>query len=540
MPDNLVNYKYYIKLSMVISIDSFSEKGILIFLDFIFRNNKMTSPIELVSYLLMSLLLFNYFFPFLIGLVELAKVVWKGTYYFTENLGPLTEGTNNKIVCKTLLPGISIFGLILIPTFSIAVINGPDTEKIVEILDRHDSDFRMPLKIFDDIITGFNENKTDAHFFLHSTPESLIHRNRSLIKYIHNSERLENFYEICLTGFKSMLKTWKIDGTYQSIDYNFAKVGFDAFGKAFFGLDNMNFDNLYKMNKALEYALNNGRPCSNLFYKLPDCLKFLMPAQKLTYDANKIYASVSKELLEMNKENIFATENYTRHIIEQIAEMNSGDPKDYVSHPDVYPSSPLLYTGSNNITASLAYLTLNLFSEKHDYSKVIETLQNEIKSNEYDSKCLKEVQRSKILENAYLETLRLWRPVGVFVKFFNSAVVIDKQILPKNTLFAICPSSMLKDPDHWGVDTEIFRPERFEDMGISGKNPKKYPFGAFGLGPRSCPGYAIAYPACLAFFVALFGGDYKFVVDENNPDQSVFRVKSGTNRMPQSFKVKVI
>lgn len=58
----------------------------------------MTSPIELVSYLLMSLLLFNYFFPFLIGLVELAKVVWKGTYYFTENLGPLTEGTNNKIV----------------------------------------------------------------------------------------------------------------------------------------------------------------------------------------------------------------------------------------------------------------------------------------------------------------------------------------------------------------------------------------------------------------------------------------------------------
>lgn len=486
------------------------------------------------SYLFLGIFIFILYRlrNFLSGLGELAKLYWKGSYYFIDNLGPEAQRSGDGVFYKTLLPEVQLFGWTIIPTFSVGMINGHYHEQIVELMQNHDPLFRMPLDIFKHLMPDYETNQTDAHFFIHSTPESLRDRNRSIIPYIHNSERLEKLYDYCETNFEKVFSQWT---TYQSLDYNLSKVVFEGVNKIFSGLENMNFDHVYQMNKIVEHALNNGRPCSPLFYRLPECLKFLMPGQNLIYKASKVYADTSRELLGMNKESIFATDNYSRYIITQLSQVHGGKAEDYITHSNVFVSSPLLYLGLNNIIGSLANMIIHLYSSN---SQLIERLRKEVQT--LDPKNLKEAQTSKFLEWAYLEALRLMRPVGYFPRFLSKATPYGDQMLPKNLLFVLCPNNTLTNPNIWGPDVETFRPERFKDMNIEAKNPKKYPFNQFGLGPRSCPGYAIAYVIALSFFSAFFKTSQSFVLDAQNPPINLLNYKSATNRMPTEYRAKIV
>lgn len=98
----------------------------------------------------------------------------------------------------------------------------------------------------------------------------------------------------------------------------------------------------------------------------------------------------------------------------------------------------------------------------------------------------------KYLEMVLNESLRLFPPVpGLSCRQASAELVLNSGLRVERGVNVI-PSvySIHRDPIHWGLDADKFRPERFEMLDESELNSAK--FMPFGLGPRNCIGKALA------------------------------------------------
>lgn len=475
---------------------------------------------------ILCLILASFYWRFVVstvvGLYNLVKLMIKGPRYFTQDLAPQTMQQSDSIICKSLLP----CGLL-----NIGIINGPDGNSVVHLLNSHDdSEFRMTLNIFKHIVPGFIENKTDASFFIRSDKAAFLDRQRSLIPYARNPRLLAQMFDQAGIEFRLLLDDWAKQKTSQSIDYNITQVIFRVISRVFFGLDKMDFEKVYRTNKLIEEALNFG--------SIPNRFRFLSSSQQLVLRASQAYTETYRELLEMNAESILASDNYTSYIVRQCAELkNSKNIRDYISHDDVLASSPLLYLGIANITASLGHL----FLQYHQPGKTtyLQALRDEIQ--QLPSETLEAAQASRLLETHYLEIVRLTRPASMVTRMTSKPVTCGNLILPANTLFGIVGDSLLVDPKHWGDNATEFDPERFSRFPlITGTHAKQYPNVTHGLGPRSCPGDLIAYNMALAFLLACFNGRYRFILDPTNPPISEVGSAGALSRLSERFRAKVI
>ena len=107
------------------------------------------------------------------------------------------------------------------------------------------------------------------------------------------------------------------------------------------------------------------------------------------------------------------------------------------------------------------------------------------------------IQESDISQLSYLqavikETFRL-HPPGPFLIPHKAIKDVEVRgfIVPKNTQILCNIWAMGHDPNIW-IDPEVFRPERFLDMGIDYKG-HDFELIPFGAGRRICPGLNLAY-----------------------------------------------
>ncbi|KAH8710243.1 cytochrome P450 alkane hydroxylase [Phaeosphaeriaceae sp. PMI808] len=119
-----------------------------------------------------------------------------------------------------------------------------------------------------------------------------------------------------------------------------------------------------------------------------------------------------------------------------------------------------------------------------------------------------DLTRSKLkgmhyLQNVLRETLRLYPPVPVNFRTASKDTVIpigggpDRRspvVIPKGKTVAFCPYFLHRRPDLYGMDAEIFRPERWDkDMQpLCNLSRTRWGYIPFGVGPRICPGMDFA------------------------------------------------
>jgi PHYB activation tagged suppressor 1 len=90
------------------------------------------------------------------------------------------------------------------------------------------------------------------------------------------------------------------------------------------------------------------------------------------------------------------------------------------------------------------------------------------------------------------ESLRLYPPVVSLVRKAEREVRLGKVIVPANLELVLSVLSLHHEPQFWGPDVQLFKPERFSEGVAKATNNNVGAFMPFGLGPRTCVGLNFA------------------------------------------------
>lgn len=90
------------------------------------------------------------------------------------------------------------------------------------------------------------------------------------------------------------------------------------------------------------------------------------------------------------------------------------------------------------------------------------------------------------------ESVRLHAPVISIGRKVARKVQLGKFILPANMNLYIANMALHHDPEIWGEDVHLFKPERFSDGVTKPTNNNAAAFFPFGLGSRTCAGLNFA------------------------------------------------
>ncbi|MBA0789375.1 hypothetical protein Gotri_025554 [Gossypium trilobum] len=90
------------------------------------------------------------------------------------------------------------------------------------------------------------------------------------------------------------------------------------------------------------------------------------------------------------------------------------------------------------------------------------------------------------------ETLRLYAPINGLVRRARRQVQVGKLVLPAKVDVWIPNMALHHDPQLWGDDAHVFKPERFEKGIVKATKYNAAAFIPFGMGPRACVGMTFA------------------------------------------------
>ncbi|EXJ90924.1 hypothetical protein A1O1_04030 [Capronia coronata CBS 617.96] len=130
------------------------------------------------------------------------------------------------------------------------------------------------------------------------------------------------------------------------------------------------------------------------------------------------------------------------------------------------------------------------------------------------------------------ETLRLWSPVPLTLRYTAVDTTILGQFVPRGTMIILSPWAVNNNFKLWGPDADKFNPDRWMAPGQAnaGGAVSNYAFLTFLHGPRSCIGmkFAQAEFACL---LAAFVGSFEIKMAD--PDE-VIDIKGGVTARPKN------
>ncbi|GJX83686.1 cytochrome P450 CYP749A22-like protein [Tanacetum coccineum] len=102
------------------------------------------------------------------------------------------------------------------------------------------------------------------------------------------------------------------------------------------------------------------------------------------------------------------------------------------------------------------------------------------------------IARLKTMGMIINETLRLYPPGIAITRKVLRETKVGKVVLPANIKLQIPTLALQHDPEIWGEDAHLFKPDRFSEGIAKATNNNPGAFLPFGYGPRNCVGSSFA------------------------------------------------
>ncbi|GMJ08152.1 PHYB ACTIVATION TAGGED SUPPRESSOR 1 [Hibiscus trionum] len=316
-------------------------------------------------------------------------------------------------------------------------------------------------------------------------------RQRKLANHAFHGERLKNMNPAVITSVETMLEKWKgREGNEIEVFGEFRLLTAEVISRTAFGSNYLQGKKIFDMLTKLSILLYRN------YYKasIPVISKMWKSADERESEqlAKGIHDCVM-EMVKRREEKVVTGES--DHFGDDFLGLlvnahRDSDVTNRLSVEDVVGECKTFYFAGQETANSLLAWTVLVLAIHTDWQEKARKEVLEVFGDQ--NPCHDGISKLKTMNMIINETLRLYAPIVAVVRKVSKGVRLGNLVLPANMEVLIPILTLHHDPELWGDDVHLFKPERFSE-GIA--NATKYNSAAFipfSMGPRSCVGMSFA------------------------------------------------
>ncbi|GMJ01819.1 cytochrome P450, family 72, subfamily A, polypeptide 9 [Hibiscus trionum] len=305
--------------------------------------------------------------------------------------------------------------------------------------------------------------------------------------YAFHGESLQNMTPAVIASVETMLEKWKgQEGNENEVFGEFRLLTSEVISRTAFGSSYLEGEKIFDMLNKLSIIVgrnifSTGIPFINKFWKSADFLESEKLAKEMQECVMKVVKKREGKVLSGEAES-FGNDFPGLHVK---AYRDSNEEKKLSWEELVDECKTFYFTGEETVNSLLAWIVL-LLAIHGDWlerarREVIRIFGNQNPHPEGMAKL-------KTMTMIINETLRLYGPPNGLVR----EVQLGKLVLPANIDLLVPNIALHHDPNLWGDDVHLFKPERFAEGIAKATKCNAAAYIPFGLGPRSCVGMTFA------------------------------------------------
>ncbi|OVA04880.1 Cytochrome P450 [Macleaya cordata] len=314
-------------------------------------------------------------------------------------------------------------------------------------------------------------------------------KSRKLADHAFHAESLKGLVPTMITEVEIMLERWKHhEGKEIDVSKEFRLLTAEVISRTAFGSNYVEGKNIFEILMKL----------ISIFSRNFNKLKFPGIRTRDDIESDKLEEEMRNSILKIIKKReermkMGDLDGYGNDFLGLLIKANhEEDESKRITTQDMIDECKTFYNAGHETSTSLlvwACLLLAFHTDWQDKARkeVMDQLQGQKIPIPYDN-CL---ARLKTMNMILHESLRLYPPVVNIMRIATREVKLGEVFVPPNTEVVIPPLAPHYDPEVWGEDVQLFKPERFSE-GVMKATNGKLGFVAFSSGPRICAGLNFA------------------------------------------------
>lgn len=314
---------------------------------------------------------------------------------------------------------------------------------------------------------------------------------RKLANYAFHGESLKNMIPAIITSVEVMLERWKHhEGKEIEVFEEFRLLTSEAISRTAFGSSYLEGKNIFQM--MMKLGLITSRNSYTL--RFPGISKVYKTSDEIESEQLEkgIYNSIL-EIIKKREEKIMTGEvgsfggDFLQLLVKAHQDANASQK---ISVKDMVDECKTFYFAGQETTNSLLAWTVFLLAIHTDWQE--EARKEVLNLFGHQNPNPDGITKLKTMSMIINESLRLYPPVLAIIRKAEREVRLGKLTLPAEVLLFIPNIALHHDPQIWGEDVHLFKPERFSE-GVAKATKNNMPaFLPFGMGPRNCVGFNFA------------------------------------------------
>ncbi|XP_065860615.1 cytochrome P450 CYP749A22-like isoform X1 [Euphorbia lathyris] len=311
---------------------------------------------------------------------------------------------------------------------------------------------------------------------------------RKLANHAFHGDNLKGMIPAMISSLDIMLERWrKNEGKEIEVYQEFKLLTSEIISRTAFSSNYLEGQRTFDMLGKLAFLLfkNNYKirlPIIKDLFKTEDEIE----AEKLEQGMKECILKMVKKREEETNGN---TESYGNDYLGVLMKKNR-EADEKISIQDIVDECKTFYIAGHETTTSALTWTMFLLSIHTDWqhkarSEVLHLFGTSTPTSD-------DIPKLKIMSMIVNETLRLYAPITNLVRQVEKGCRFGKLQAPSRMDVLIPPLSIHHDPEIWGKDAHMFKPERFAEGVAKATNNNIAAFVPFGLGPRNCVGMNFA------------------------------------------------
>ncbi|XP_057509091.1 cytochrome P450 CYP749A22-like isoform X2 [Actinidia eriantha] len=311
-------------------------------------------------------------------------------------------------------------------------------------------------------------------------------KQRKLANHAFHAQSLKNMIPAMIESVEMMLERWKQHESKEIEVYEeFRILTSEIISRTAFGSSYLEGKDIFEMlMKLIVIFFGNGLkvrlPGLSKIWKSSDDIESKQLEQRIR---DSIIRMMNKREKAMTKVSNLGRSDLLGLLVEA---NNNTDENSRITEEDVVDECKTFYIAGHETTTTLLSWTVLLLAIHTDWQDKAREEVLELFGQKHPN--AEGIGRMKMMNMIVNECLRLYPPITNFTRKVKRKVKLGNLILPANMTLIIPTLALHRDPQVWGEDVHLFKPERFEGGVTKATNNNPAVYLPFGFGPRSCVG----------------------------------------------------